>query len=214
MTHIAYYRVSGADQSIEAQRHALGGEFDREFSDESFSGAVAATKRPGFAALLSYVREGDTIHVYAVDRLGRDALDVQSTVRDLLEKGVTVEVRGLGAIGRGVGELILAVLAQVADMERNRIRERCEAGRGAARASLKATGRTHRGKESLGRPKAADPSGVALWRRENKASISQTAAKFGLSAATVKRYCGHAQALSGNAQSRQIGLSDVHIVGV
>jgi putative DNA-invertase from lambdoid prophage Rac len=124
-----------------------------------------------------------------VDRLGRDAVDVQSTVRGLLEKGVTVHVHGLGAIGRGVGELILAVLAQVADMERQRIRERCDAGRVAARAALGATGRTHRGKESLGRPRAADGSAVALWRRQNQASIRDTAVHFGLSSATVKRYC-------------------------
>ena len=189
MTHLAYFRVSTGDQSIEAQRQALGGTFDREFSDEGVSGSVLAANRPGFAALLGYVREGDTVSVYSVDRLGRDALDVQSTVRSLLEKGVTVDVHGLGPIGRGVGELILAVLAQIADMERAKIRERCDAGRVAARASIEATGRTHRGKESLGRPRAADASAVALWRRENQASIRDTVVHFGLSAATVKRYC-------------------------
>lgn len=189
MSRIAYYRVSTGDQSVEAQRQALGGPFDREFSDEGVSGSVLAAKRPGFAALLDYVREGDTVSVFAVDRLGRDALDVQSTVRTLLEKGVSVDVHGLGAIGRGVGELILAVLAQVADMERQKIRERCATGRVAARAALDATGRTHRGKASLGRPRAAEGSAVALWRRENHASIKDTAAHFGLSTATVKRYC-------------------------
>src|SRR5690606_10656349 len=126
--------------------------------------------------------------VYAIDRLGRDAIDVQSTVRAFMDKGVTLDVRVLGAIGRGVGELIVAVLAQVADMERERIKERCEAGRKAARVAIEATGRTHRGKESLGRPFATDGSRVALWRRENKASISQTAKEFGLSISTVKRY--------------------------
>ncbi len=189
MTRIAYYRVSTGDQSVEAQRQALGGRFDREFSDEGVSGSVLAANRPGFSDLLNYVREGDTVSVFAVDRLGRDALDVQSTVRSLLEKGVTVDVHGLGPIGRGVGELILAVLAQVADMERQKIRERCDAGRVAARAAIEATGRTHRGKESLGRPRAADGSAVASWRRENRASIRDTAGHFGLSAATVKRYC-------------------------
>ena len=189
MTRIAYYRVSTGDQSIEAQRQALDGRFDREFSDEGVSGSVLAANRPGFSTLLNYVREGDTVSVYAVDRLGRDALDVQSTVRSLLEKGVTVDIHGLGPIGRGVGELILAVLAQVADMERQKIRERCDAGRVAARAAIKATGKTHRGKESLGRPRAADGSAVALWRRENRSSIRDTAGHFGLSAATVKRYC-------------------------
>lgn len=189
MSRVAYYRVSTVDQSVEAQREALGGNFDREFIDEGVSGGSLAASRTGFKALLGYVREGDTVCVYAIDRLGRDAIDVQSTVRAFMDKGVTLDVRGLGPIGRGVGELIVAVLAQVADMERERITERCEAGRQAARASLEATGRTHRGKESLGRPFAADGSKVALWRRENEASISQTAKEFKLSASTVKRYC-------------------------
>jgi len=188
MHRIAYYRVSTGDQSIESQRVALGGDFDQEFSDEGVSGGTLAAKRPGFADLLSKVRSGDTVHVYAVDRLGRDALDVQATVRLLIDKGVTVDVYGLGPIGRGVGELILAVLAQVADMERQRIKERTQAGRAAARAALEATGRTHRGKESLGRPMAQDAAAVVAWRRENGASIAQTARHFGLSPATVKRY--------------------------
>lgn len=194
---IAYFRVSTADQSIEAQRHAMGGTFDREFSDEGVSGGTMASDRPGFAKLLEIIREGDTLSVYAVDRLGRDALDVQATVRRLLDKGVAVEVHGLGTIARGVGELILAVLAQVADMERRRIAERTEAGRMAARAALEATGRTHRGKESLGRPKAQDGAAVALWRRENGASIKQTAAHFRLSEATVKRYCAELASQAG-----------------
>lgn len=188
MHRIAYYRVSTGDQSIESQRLALGGDFDQEFSDEGVSGGTLAAKRPGFADLLSKVRSGDTVHVYAVDRLGRDALDVQATVRLLIDKGVTVDVHGLGPIVGGVGELILAVLAQVADMERQRIKERTQAGRAAARASLEATGRTHRGKESLGRPMAQDAAAVVAWRRENGASIAQTARHFGLSPATVKRY--------------------------
>lgn len=198
MHRLAYYRVSTGDQSIEAQRAALGGSFDQEFSDIGVSGGTLAATRPGFADLLSKVREGDALHVYAVDRLGRDALDVQTTVRRLIDLGVTVHVHGLGPIGRGVGELILAVLAQVADMERHRITERTQAGRHAARVALEATGRTHRGKESLGRPKAADGAAVALWRRENGRSIKETAGHFDLSEATVKRYC-HAAKMRGLA---------------
>ena len=189
MHRIAYYRVSTGDQSIEAQRTALGGSFDQEFSDEGVSGATLAASRPGFSDLLSKVRSGDALHVYAVGRLGRDALDVQATVRRLIDMGVIVHVHGLGPIGRGVGELILAVLAQIADMERQRIAERTRAGRVAARASLEATGRTHRGKISLGRPVAQDSLAVASWRRKNAASIAETARHFGLSPATVKRYC-------------------------
>lgn len=189
MSRIAYYRVSTGDQSIDAQRQALGGGFDREFADEGVSGATPAASRPGFASLLSYVREGDTIYVYALDRLGRDAIDVQATVRKLLDMGVTIDVRGVGPVGRGAGEIIVAVLAQMAKIERDRIKERCDSGREAAKASLAATGRTHRGKVSLGRPKAADAATVAAWRRENSATIAETMAHFGISRATVARYC-------------------------
>jgi putative DNA-invertase from lambdoid prophage Rac len=188
MSHIAYYRVSTTDQSIEAQRIALGKVFDKEFSDVG-SGSILALKREGFSALLEYIREGDSLYVYAIDRLGRDALDVQTTIRTLLTKGVEVHVHGLGVIASGVGELITAVLAQVADMERQRIIERCAAGRQAARASLIATGKTHKGKNSLGRPKSAEALDVLQWRKANKASISATASYFGISTATVSRYC-------------------------
>lgn len=192
LSRIAYFRVSTGGQSIEAQREALAGPFDREFVDQGVSGASLAASRPGFSGLLSYIREGDTLCVFALDRLGRDALDVQATVRDLLKRGVTLEVQGLGPIGKGVGELIVAVLAQIADMERERIRERCEAGRAAARKAIRETGKTHRGKASLGRPLAADPGEVRRWRTEAGASIRQTMEKFAISKSTVERYCANA----------------------
>ena len=169
-----------------------GVNFDKQFTDEGVSGAVVAANRPGFSALLSYVRDGDTVHVYAVDRLGRDAIDVQTTIKALLAKGVQVNVRGLGLIGKGVGELIVAVLAQVAEMERERICERTANGRAVAKAALASTGKTHRGKASLGRPVLADASAVRAWRTDNSASISATAKHFNLSDATVKRYCAAA----------------------
>lgn len=191
MSHIAYYRVSTNDQTVDSQRAALlqSHQIEREFVDEGVSGAVLAAERPGFKKLLEFVREGDTLYVYAVDRLGRDAIDVQATIRTLLSKGVTVEIRGLGRIAKGVGELIIAVLAQIADMERQRIRERTAAGRDVAKASLAATGKTHRGKDSLGRPAKADAEVVCAWRKENNASIRKTAEYFNLSESTVKRYC-------------------------
>ena len=190
MTHtIAYYRVSTRDQSIEAQRNAMGGPFDEEYHDEGVSGGVMAAKRPSFSALLKSVRSGDTVHVYAVDRLGRDALDVQSTVRSLIDKGVTVNVHGIGPIGRGAGEIVLAVLAQVAEMEKRRIAERTADGRETARKALAATGKTHRGKDSLGRPMSHDPASVAKWRQDHSASIKETALHFKVSPASVKRYC-------------------------
>ena len=190
MSQIAYYRVSTNDQSVESQRASMSGrKFDKEFVDEGVSGTVPAADRPGFAKMLEFVREGDTLYVYAVDRLGRDAIDIQMTVRKLIDKGVTVDIHGLGPVGRGVGELIVAVLAQVANMEREKIIARTAAGRKTAVASLAATGKTHRGKDSMGRPVKGDKVAVLAWRAANNASISKTAEHFQLSEATVKRYC-------------------------
>ena len=186
---IAYFRVSTGDQSVSAQRHALGGTFDREFYNEGVSGGVLAADRPGFVKLLDTVRKGDSIHVSAVDRLGRDAIEVQSTVRRLVDAGIVIDVHGVGVLAGDTAKLILAVLAQLAEMERTKIRARTEAGREAARASLAATGKTQHGKLSLGRPKATDGAEVASWRAANAASIAETSNHFGLSVATVKRYC-------------------------
>lgn len=191
MANLLYTRVSDSSQSSYAQHQAMlqGNTFDKEYIDEGVSGAVLMANRPAFKALLEFARDGDTIHVYAVDRLGRDAIDVQTTIKKLLAKGVSVNVRGLGVIAKGVGELIVAVLAQLAEMERERIRERTTNGRDVAKASLAATGKTHRGKDSLGRPALADAATVSAWRTDNKASIATTAKQFNLSDSTVKRYC-------------------------
>lgn len=191
MSNIAYYRVSTNGQSIDAQRAALseGITFDKEFSDEGVSGAVPALHRPGFGAMMQYIREGDHLYVYAIDRLGRDSIDIQMNVKALLARKVTVYVRGLGPIAAGAGEIVVAVLAQVAELERERIRERTEGGRKLAKATYAATGKTHKGKETLGRPVKADPVAVRQWKKDNAASISKTAAHFDLSESTIKRYC-------------------------
>ena len=92
-------------------------------------------------------------------------------------------------IAEGVGDLILAVLAQVAEMEKKRINERTASGRELARQRLAETGKTQHGKTSMGRPAKANAAEVKAWRETNKASIAKTAEHFSLSLATVKRYC-------------------------
>ena len=203
--HVAYLRVSTRDQSVHAQRSALAKAgcpaFDREVIDEGISGATMASQRPGFSTLLApgALRKGDTLYVFAIDRLGRDSIDVQTTVRDLLAKGVALYVLGLGLIVGDVGRLLLALLAQLSEMERNRIRDRTEAGMHAARASLAATGKTHRGKLSMGRPLGTgkggvtvDPAALVRWRLKHQASIAKTADHFKVSESSVKRYCSSA----------------------
>lgn len=188
MARLAYYRVSTRDQSIDHQRHALGGSFDREYQDEGVSGAIVAAQRPGFAKLLEFMREGDEVYVTAIDRLGRDSIDVQQTYRDHFKaKNVRLFVLGLGYIEGEMGELILTLLAQFAQMERNRIAERCASGLALAKDSLARTGMTHKGKLSLGRRPKHDAETVNAWRRDNEASITATAAHFNISTSTVKR---------------------------
>lgn len=184
---IAYYRVSTRGQSIESQRAALGGGFDKEFKDEGISGTTLAKDRTGLAELLAYAREGDEVHLYSLDRLGRDSIDVQTTARYLKEKGVVLHVRGLGAFVGDMGRMMLAMLAQLAELEREQIIERTQDGRKLAIETLKATGKTHRGKESMGRPFTHQPAEIVAWRTANRASIAQTAEHFGISIATVKR---------------------------
>ncbi|MCJ1962185.1 recombinase family protein [Novosphingobium mangrovi (ex Hu et al. 2023)] len=191
MANIAYYRVSAADQSIESQRHDLGGPFDREFSDEATSGATVAMTRPGFSAMADYMRDGDTVFVTAIDRLGRDSIDIQTTYRDQFKgRGIRLYVQGLGYVEGEIGEVVLNLMAQFAEMERRRIVARTSAGRETAREVFARTGRTHRGKTILtGRPMAHDPEAVRAWREDNKASIAQTARQFGICLTTVKSYC-------------------------
>lgn len=192
MNKVAYYRVSTTDQSIDSQRDALLRsvdltQFDKEFTDAGVSGATLASSRKGFAELKAYLRKGDTLYIYSIDRLGRDSIDIQLVIRDLLKDGVNIHVVGLGLLTQGVGEIVTAVLAQIAQLERTKIKERLEAGRSIARKAIKATGLTHRGKASLGRPKKINPIEVVEWRKGNNASISDTATQFGISTASVKR---------------------------
>lgn len=185
---IAYFRTSAPGQSVEAQRHAMGGTFDLEFTDEFVSGGVLAADRPGWRELMGKIRKGDTVCVFAVDRLGRDAIDIQATARQLMALGVTVDILGIGPLVGDAGELVLAVMASFAQSERNRIRQRTSAGMAAAQRSLAETGQTQHGRTRIGRAPAADPFEVNAWRSRHGASIPATCARFKISRATVLRY--------------------------
>ncbi|WP_145156322.1 recombinase family protein [Pseudomonas oryzihabitans] len=181
MAVIGYLRVSTNDQSVESQKHSLS-EFnvDLWYSDEGVSGAVKAMDRPGFAKLAAYLRDGDTLIVSAVDRLGRDTIDVLSTVETLKAKGVRIVSKREGFdLSTPIGVAMLTMLAAVAQLERSNIKARQMSGIEKARQEGK----------SLGRTKTIADAEVASWRKENSASIAQTAEKFGISVASVKRAC-------------------------
>ena len=182
MSVIAYTRVSTDDQTCENQRRAIEARYNvsKLFSDDGVSGAIAASQRPAMAALLAYVREGDTVIVSAIDRLGRDTIDVLTTVQALKDKGVSVvSMREGFDLATDAGKLMLTMLAAVAELERSNMKARQMAGLERARAEG----------VSLGRKKSINDAAVLSWRTENRASIKVTAVFFGISIASVKRAC-------------------------
>lgn len=94
MQTILYARVSTSDQTIDHQRdqaERAGFQIDRVIEDDGVSGVnTCFADRPGGARLLDVVREGDTVVVRWVDRLGRNYQDVTDTIRALMRKGVIV----------------------------------------------------------------------------------------------------------------------------
>lgn len=179
---LAYVRVSTDGQTTEAQRHAISQRYNvaEWFSDEATSGATKALQRQGFKALHAYARKGDVVVVAAIDRLGRDTIDVLETVETLKAKGATVvSMREGFDLSSPVGKAMLTMLAAVAELERTNIKARQMAGIERARAQGK----------KLGAPKMIDDAAVAAWRAENSASILDTAKHWGISTAAVKRAC-------------------------
>lgn len=180
MSVIAYARVSTDDQTCLNQRKQIEERYSvgKWFEDAAVSGAVPAGQREGLSSLLTYVREGDTVIVAAIDRLGRDTIDVLQTVEALKAKGVAVvSIREGFDLSSPIGKAMLTMLAAVAELEKSNIKARQLAGLERARSEGK----------QLGRTKKIDDAVVALWRAQNSASISQTAEHFGISTASVKR---------------------------
>jgi putative DNA-invertase from lambdoid prophage Rac len=177
---IGYVRVSTEEQQTGAQRHAIESRYkvDRWFSDDAVSGATKAARRDGFSNLMSYIREGDTLVVNAIDRLGRDTVDVLETVERLHAEGVAVvSIREGFELGTPVGKAMLTMLAAIAELERSNIKARQMAG------ILKARAEGRR----LGRVKQIDDRAVAEWRWSNNETITRTAQHFRISVPSVKR---------------------------
>ncbi|MBL0444952.1 recombinase family protein [Aeromonas veronii] len=182
MAVIGYLRVSTGEQNVGAQRHSIEQTHNVEtwFTDEGVSGGVKALQRPGFAELFKFIRKGDTLIVPAVDRLGRNTIDVLNTVEALQGKGVSIiSLREGFDLSTPIGKAMLTMLAAVAELERSNIKTRQMAGIAKAKAEGKV----------LGREKTIDDAAVAIWRKDNSASIKLTAEHFGISPASVKRAC-------------------------
>jgi putative DNA-invertase from lambdoid prophage Rac len=147
MSTFAYGRVSRSDQSTENQRleiESAGYVVDYWYADEGVSGKVSAMQRPQFAKMLGQIRNGETLVVSKLDRIGRDAMDVAATVKMLKERKIEVIVLQLGKLDltSPAGKLMMTMLAAVAEMERDLLVERTHAGLARAKAEGKTLGRT------------------------------------------------------------------------
>src|ERR1700745_225507 len=181
-TQLGYARVSTGHQSLDQQVDALtaaGVDTGRIYSDK-LSGTSTREQRRGLVALLNYAREGDAIVVVGIDRLGRNAAEVMTTIRELRDREIVLRSLREGIdTSNATGRMVAGVLASLAELELELGRER----RAAAREARRARG------QSIGRPKALDEKKAALAQRMHASgeSASTIAAALGVSRATVYR---------------------------
>jgi DNA invertase Pin-like site-specific DNA recombinase len=179
---LGYAWVSTGHQSLDQQLDALtaaGVDADRVYTDK-LSGASTREQRPGLAALLDYARPGDAIVVVGIDRLGRNAAEVITTIRELGEREIVLRSLREGIdTSNATGRMVAGVLASLAELELELGRER----RSAAREARRARG------QHVGRPKALDSSKAALARRmqDSGEPVTTIASTLGVSRATVYR---------------------------
>lgn len=182
----AYCRVSTDSQTTDNQVQeiaAAGFAIDQKrVIRETVSGSQAAQQRPGFAKLLDRLESGDVLVVTKLDRLGRSALDVRSTVDALSRLGVRVHCLALGGVDltSAAGKMTMQVLAAVAEFELDLIRERTAAGLARAKGEGK----------KLGRPAALVAEQVAQVRlrlAEGGGTVAALAREFKVGRATIQR---------------------------
>lgn len=182
MATIGYTRVSTKEQTVENQRReieAAGYAVALWFADEGVSGKVPALQRPQFAKMLEGIRDGETLVVTKLDRLGRDAQDVGATIKMLAARGIEVIVLQLGKLDltSAAGKLMLTMLAAVAEMERDLLVERTQSGLERAKAQGKILGRPSKTSiEQRDAIKTGHSGGV---------SVSALARQYGISRASV-----------------------------
>ncbi|MEU3047021.1 recombinase family protein [Streptomyces sp. NPDC006984] len=180
-TLIGYKRVSTNAQDAQLQADALTEAGCIRVFEDKASGKNA--DRAGLLAALDYMREGDTLCVWKLDRLGRSTKDVLTIAEDLHARGISLRILTGTLAGsyspKGEGKFFFTMMVAFAELERDMIVERTRAGLDAA----KAQGRTG------GRPPVmdADKLAAAKARRAKGESVTAVAKAVGVSRATLYR---------------------------
>ena len=176
---VGYARISTEDQSLDLQIDALRrAGCGRIFED---IGSGADCDRPGLLKALGTLREGDSLIVWRLDRLGRSLQDLADTAHSLHSKGIALASLCENIdMTTATGRLMIHVISAIAEFERALIVERTRAGMEAARA---------RGAR-IGRPPVIDIDTLhqATTLTRNGMTIAATARHLGLARTTLSRY--------------------------
>jgi DNA invertase Pin-like site-specific DNA recombinase len=177
---IGYARVSTQDQTLNLQKDALEKQGCKKIFTDTVSGAKV--ERRGLEEALEYVREGDTLVVWRLDRLGRSLKHLIETITELNNRKI-----GFKSIQESIdtttsgGKLVFHIFGALAEFERDIIRERTQAGLLAARA---------RGRKG-GRPKSLTPKKAKMVQdlyRNKENSIDKICKTLNISRTTLYRY--------------------------
>lgn len=176
---IGYARVStpGQSASLDEQRERLQQLGVVRVFEDTASGSRAT--RPGLAAARDYMREGDTLVITRLDRLGRSMLDTLTTLRELAESGVRVRALDLDT-GTAAGRMVVHVLVAMADYERQLLVERTHEGLAHARARGRVGGR----RRALS---PADLDAIRAILADGSLPLTSIGEMFGVSARTISR---------------------------
>jgi len=177
---IGYARVSTLDQNPNLQEDALRAAGCEKVFIDHVSGSVAA--RPGLEKAKEVLRDGDTLVVWRLDRLGRSLKDLIAWAAWLEDHKVSLQsLHEVIDTSTPTGKLTFHLFGALAEFERNLIQERTQAGLKAARA---------RGRVG-GRPKALDADKRALAVKlytEGKTPVAKICAMMGISKPTLYAY--------------------------
>jgi DNA invertase Pin-like site-specific DNA recombinase len=177
---IGYIRVSKQEQNEALQRDALKEAGCEKYFSDKMTGST--WQRNGLEELLAFMRSGDTVIVWKLDRLGRSLKDLIETLNLLNNRGINFIslTESIDTTTPG-GKLIFHLMGALAEFERDLIRERTNAGLAAARA---------RGRVG-GRPRRASDGKVALARhlyQDPGYSVAEICSMLGISRSTFFRY--------------------------
>lgn len=178
MSQVKYYRVSSVDQNIDRQiegmAHIKG---EESFTDHCSGGD---RDRPAFKECLRYLRKGDMLNVYSIDRLARDMRDLLNIVHELQEQqiGITFHKENLVFTSTGghdpFQKMMLQMLGAAAEFEKSMINERQREGIAAAKAKGKQMGRPAVDPAVLEKARALKAEGMAMAKIAKEVGLGRS----------------------------------------